>query len=172
MNSSSLAQPTRNAFTRSVALLSGTVAALVLLGFYVALVSLANSPRHAMDLLWADRYLASAIAAGFGLQLGLYVYVRLIRARARALRSSNAMAAAGTGTSTAAMVACCAHHVTDVLPLVGLSGAAIFLNDYRVPIIVFGLAVNAAGIVVMLRAIRTTQIQLRSLVPVLAGGKP
>jgi hypothetical protein len=172
MDSISTAQPARHAFTRSIASLSGMAAALLLLAFYVVLVGLANSPRHAMDLLWADRYLVGAVAAGFGLQVGLYVHVRLLRARARALRSSNAMAAAGTGTSTVAMVACCAHHVTDVLPLVGLSGAAIFLNDYRLPIIVAGLVVNAAGIVVMLRTVRTTQTLLTPHFHALAGGQP
>ncbi len=172
MGSIDATQPARQEFARSIAFLGGAVAALVLLGFYLALVSLANSPRHAIDLLWADRYLVGAVAIGFGIQAGLYVYVRLLRARARALRSSNAMAAAGTGTSTVAMVACCAHHVTDVLPLVGLSGAAIFLNDYRLPFIVSGLVVNAAGTLVMLRAVRTAQIQLRPPVPALAGGQP
>src|SRR3972149_5532526 len=62
-----------------------------------------------------------------------------------------AATAPGTGTSTVAMVACCAHHVTDVLPVLGLSGAAIFLNDYRIPLMTAGLAVNALGVAGMLR---------------------
>jgi hypothetical protein len=52
------------------------------------------------------------------------------------------------------MLACCAHHVSDVLPLLGLSGATVFLNDYRIAFMVAGLAVNAVGVAVMLRLLR------------------
>src|SRR3972149_3528844 len=115
---------------------------LVLL--YLGLVTWAQGLSHARELLWGDRYFVAAIAFGFGLQVGLYVYLRLA-VRARLSRSSTAVTATGTGTATVAMVACCAHHVTDALPVLGLSGAAIFLNDYRIPLMAAGLAVNVAG---------------------------
>ena len=159
MNSSSV-RADGSGYRSSVAILVGAAAAMLLVAFYVALVSLANGPRHAVDLLGGDRYFVAAIALGFGLEAGLYAYVRLLRATAAATRSSGAVAATGTGTSTVAMVACCAHHVVDVLPVVGLSGAAIFLTTYRTPIMLTGLAVNVAGIVVMLSVVRTTRIQL------------
>lgn len=155
---------------RAVAVLIGFGAALLLIALYLALVSLANSPAHAVDLLWGDRYFVAAIATGFGLQAGLYAYVRLVVADARATRSSGAIAATGTGTSTAAMVACCAHHVVDVLPLVGLSGAAIFLNDYRIPIMLVGLGVNAIGIMAMWRFVRATRTRVARGIQVIAGG--
>jgi hypothetical protein len=44
------------------------------------------------------------------------------------------------------MVACCAHHLTDVLPLLGLSAAAAFLAEYRIPFMLAGLATNLIGI--------------------------
>ncbi len=154
-----------------IAILVGAVAATLLVAFYLALVSLANEPRHAVDLLWGDRYFVAAIALGFGLEAGLYAYVRLLRTTAAAARSSGAVVATGTGTSTVAMVACCAHHVVDVLPVVGLSGAAIFLSNYRTPIMLAGLAVNAAGIVVMLGVVRTTRIRLAPRRQLAAGGE-
>ncbi len=139
-------------------LLAGVAGSLALIALYFGVVSLANSPGHARELLWSDRYLVAAIAFGFGLQVGLYVYARrLLRARAMALGSAGAAAAAGTGTSTVAMVACCAHHVADVLPILGLSGAAIFLNDYRTPLMLAGLAINAFGVVVTFRLVWTTR---------------
>ena len=153
-----------------LAVVIGLAAALVLLALYMVLVSIANSPAHALDVLGGDRYFVAAIASGFGVQAGLYAYVRLALANATAARSSGALTAAGTGTSTAAMVACCAHHVVDVLPIVGLSGAAIFLNDYRVPIMLAGLAVNAAGIVVMLSLVRTTRARILQGSHLAAGG--
>lgn len=142
---------------RLLAALAGGTAALLLVALYLGLVSIANSPAHAVELLWGDRYFVAAIAAGFGIQAGLYVYIRLLLHQARRARGSGALAITGTGTSTTAMVACCAHHVPDVLPVVGLSGAALFLNDYRIPIMLAGLAVNFAGIVVMVRAVRANR---------------
>jgi hypothetical protein len=44
------------------------------------------------------------------------------------------------------MVACCAHHATDVLPLVGLSAAATFLAEYLILFMLVGLTMNLVGI--------------------------
>jgi len=52
--------------------------------------------------------------------------------------------------STVAMVACCAHHVTDVLPILGLTAAAAFLAEYRIPFMLIGLGTTLIGIAVML----------------------
>ena len=52
--------------------------------------------------------------------------------------------------STAAMVACCAHHVADVLPILGLTAAATFLAEYRLAFMLVGLGTTIAGIIYML----------------------
>jgi hypothetical protein len=54
------------------------------------------------------------------------------------------------GTSVTAMVVCCLHHVTDVLPILGLSAAATFLTHYQRPFMLASLGVNVIGILVML----------------------
>lgn len=138
--------------------LAGLVGALALLGLYLGLVSWAQGFGHARELLWDDRYFAGGISLGFGTQVALYVYVRMLAARS-SLAPATGVTAAGTGTSTTAMVACCAHHVADALPLLGLSAAAVFLNDYRLPIMGVGLAMNAFGVVVLTRiALRQRRI--------------
>ncbi len=60
------------------------------------------------------------------------------------------MTGASGGMSTAAMVACCAHHVADVLPILGLTAAAAFLAEYRTAFMVVGLGMTIFGIIVML----------------------
>ena len=60
------------------------------------------------------------------------------------------MMSAGGTTSTIAMVACCAHHVTDVLPILGLTAAATFLAQYRIAFMLVGLGTTLVGIAVML----------------------
>lgn len=115
-----------------------------LMAFYLGLVSLAEGWTHAVELMIEDAWLVGPIMVGFGVQMGLYTYLKTV-AHAAA-RGTGALAGAGGGTSTAAMVACCAHHVTDVLPLLGLSAAATFLAEYRIPFMVVGLVTNLAGI--------------------------
>jgi hypothetical protein len=44
------------------------------------------------------------------------------------------------------MLACCAHHLTDVLPLLGLSAAAAFLGAYKTPLLWLSVTVNLAGV--------------------------
>ncbi|MDQ7850282.1 MAG: hypothetical protein QN152_09020 [Armatimonadota bacterium] len=128
---------------------------MALVGFYIIVVWLGSrSWAHAVQLLLADRYYVVAVALGFGIQIGLYAHVRGLLRDSAGLRSSTAIAAAGTGTSTTSMVACCLHHVADVLPVVGLTGAAVFLSDYKVPLIMVGLATNGIGIGLMGRVIR------------------
>jgi hypothetical protein len=48
------------------------------------------------------------------------------------------------------MVACCAHHVTDVLPILGLTAAAAFLAEYQTLFMWVGLGTTLTGIAVML----------------------
>ena len=57
--------------------------------------------------------------------------------------------ASGTMSGTA-MVACCAHHLADVLPILGVSGATIFLAQYQKSFLILGVSINLLGIAYML----------------------
>ena len=74
-----------------------------------------------------------------------------------------ATTAAGGGVSTVAMVACCLHHLTDVLPLLGLTAAATFLAEWKVPFLVVGLLTNLVGIGLMLREVRKARRHARAV---------
>jgi len=141
--------PTSPIGARSVA--AGIVAAAALLGVYLGIVSLAQGVEHALWQLAADSPFVGLIVAGFGRQVALFVELRAVDRRHRA---AAAVTAAGTGTSAAAMLACCAHHLVDLLPLVGLSAAAVFLNAYKTPLFVVGITMNVVGIVVIARQLR------------------
>ena len=58
------------------------------------------------------------------------------------------------GASTAGMIACCAHHLADLAPILGLAGAATFLYDYRLMFVGVGLAINAVGITLAVLRLR------------------
>jgi hypothetical protein len=119
----------------------GLAGASLLLASYLGIISFAQDWAHARDQLATDRWFVGAVTAGFGTQVALFVYLRSLHART----TTGAMAAS-TGTSTAAMLACCAHHLADALPLVGLSGAAVFLNDFKAPIMWTGIVMSGLGI--------------------------
>ena len=128
----------------------GLAGSLLLTGQYFAIVSLAESPSHALELFWEDRAIVIPIILGFGVQAALYtVLKKRLFVPVQHTGPSGALTGAGGGVSAAAMVACCVHHVTDVLPLVGLTAAATFLAEYRIPFMIVGLGTTLGGIVFM-----------------------
>ncbi len=156
MGAMTLASPSierRAALVRPI--LYGGLAALGLVVFYLGTITLAQGWPHAIQQLADDQWFVLAITAGFGIQIGLFTYLRGLQAH-----MSSGGIAASTGTSTTAMLACCAHHLVDVLPLVGLSGAAIFLNAYKTPLLWLGIAMNVAGVLYMLRQVRRQRSQV------------
>ncbi|MBI4330069.1 MAG: hypothetical protein HY673_02165 [Chloroflexi bacterium] len=133
--------------------ITGILAGLALLGFYFLLLSVANSWEHALEQFAGMWYWIMALVTGFGIQVGLFSYARsYIKGAARAGATAEL---AGTGTvSTGSMVACCAHHLSDVLPLLGISAALVFLDKYQFFFVVLGLVSNLVGITVMLSIIQ------------------
>ncbi|MFZ1399323.1 MAG: hypothetical protein WAS33_20625 [Candidatus Promineifilaceae bacterium] len=118
---------------------------------YFGIVSWAESPQHALDLFWEDRWIVIPIILGFGIQAALYIILKKrLFVPVTHTGSSAALTGAGGGMSTVAMVACCAHHVTDVLPILGLTAAATFLADYRIAFMLVGLGTTILGIIYML----------------------
>src|SRR4030066_182154 len=129
----------------------GLAGSILLFSLYLGLVSLAESPQHAIEFFWQDRWIVIPIILGFGTQAGLYV---ILKKRLFVPVSNTGPSGTLTGTSgatsTIAMAACCAHHITDVLPILGLTAAATFLAQYRTAFMLVGLGMTLVGIAVML----------------------
>lgn len=142
-------------------ILGGLLGALGLVLLYLGIISLAESFAHAVDQLRQDALWVTLVSAGLGTQVGLYLRVRHLLRRGAA--ASRALTGVGTGTSTAGMVACCAHHLTDIAPLLGLTGATAFLGQYRLWFIVAGLVVNLIGVIMSLRTLRKVSAHLKRL---------
>ncbi len=118
---------------------------------YFGLVSWVENPQHALDLFWEDRWIVVPIILGFGVQAALYIILKKrLFVPVTHTGPSGALTGAGGGMSTVAMVACCAHHVTDVLPILGLTAAATFLAEYRIAFMLVGLGTTILGIIYML----------------------
>lgn len=146
----------------------GILAALAMLGVYLGILTVLQSAAHALEQLTSDGLWVGLVAIGFGVQIGLYTYLRLIINAAKAA-GATAMAGTGTGTSTLGMLACCAHHLTDVAPLVGLTGAGGlsgvigFFTEWKYAFIALGLVMNLIGIVVTVRTIRKHKTHLDAM---------
>lgn len=130
---------------------TGFAGAVLIAAIYFGIVSLAESPSHALEQFWQDRWFVIPIILGFGVQVALYTILKLrLFVPISSAGPSGAMLGAGGSTSALAMVACCAHHVTDVLPILGLTAAATFLAQYRLVFMAIGLGTTVLGIGIML----------------------
>lgn len=119
--------------------------------FYIGILTWAQGWDYASSQFIRDRWYVIPIILGFGIQAALYSILRFrLFIPVTSAGHAGSMIGASGGASATAMVACCIHHVTDVLPILGLSAAASFLTRYQRPFMLIGLAMNLIGIGVML----------------------
>ncbi len=127
---------------RSWPVLVGAVAAALLLAFYLSIVTLAEGRERAAEQFRADLPYLAFLFPGFGTQMGLYTRLRqLVHARQRA----GAVAGASGGMSATAVVACCAHFLPTLLPILGISALSAALAAWKAPLLVVAILMNAAG---------------------------
>lgn len=131
----------------------GVAGSAGILSLYFAILTLSNSLSHAVEELGVIGGWIALLTIGFGIQSGLFSFIReMIKERVGA-KATASMAAAG-GMSTTSMVACCMHHVTDILPILGVSAAAMFLVQYQTAFLALGVISNLIGVTMMLRIIQ------------------
>lgn len=133
---------------------NGTIAGISLILFYFIVMTISSASLSAtvsqFKQLW---YWMITLSLGFGIQVGLFTRLKIIIKQSVVVNQAGAVTASSAGASSASMIACCAHHLSEVLPIIGLSGFAIFLSRYQIPIIVFGIVMNIFGIIYMLKTI-------------------
>ncbi|MBI2546404.1 hypothetical protein HYV81_04445 [Candidatus Woesearchaeota archaeon] len=122
----------------------GISASAALLMFYFIVASLLGGAEFALDNFVALWYWMVPLSVGFGVQMGMFFYMRDAMHKA-----ATASAAVSTGASATSMVACCAHHVSDIAPFLGIAALGIFFTKYQTAFLLIGLLSNALGIVYM-----------------------
>ncbi|MGE5589334.1 MAG: hypothetical protein ACM3ZA_01695 [Bacillota bacterium] len=136
----------------------GGLAALLLVGLYLGVITAAESFSHALNQLRSDALWVFLVSAGLAIQVGVFARMRqLVRQAGKGLQ---VMTGVGTGASTVGMIACCAHHLTDIAPVLGLTAATAFLGRYRLAFVLVGLAMNAAGVYLSVKALRSLKRHL------------
>jgi len=119
---------------------------------YFLILTLANSFQHFIEEFTKMWYWISLLVIGFGIQVSLYVYTKEFIKIKNKIGTGNIVVS--SGISTGSMVACCAHHLTDILPIMGLSVFAVFLDKYQLLFIIIGVLSNFIGISYTLRNIQ------------------
>jgi len=133
-----------------IPLAAGLTGSILLTSIYFGIVSWAQGFQYAASLFWQDRWIVFPIIIGFGIQTALYSILRFrLFVPVQSTAAPAALTGASGATSSLAMVACCIHHVSDVLPILGLTAAATFLARYRIPFMLIGLGMTLFGIVFM-----------------------
>lgn len=143
---------------RSLIPLSAFLLGLLLIaGTYFGILTWAQGWDYAANQFSLNRWYIVPIWIAFGIQAALYTILRFrlfvpitSTGHTGALTPLTGVMGTSGGTSVTAMVACCLHHVTDVLPILGLSAAATFLTRYQRPFMLVGLGTEIFGIIVML----------------------
>jgi hypothetical protein len=123
--------------------------AVALLFLYIIAMSLGNTFTIALSELGRWWTYVTALSVGFGIQVGLYMHLRdFAKAGDGELHSSQMVV--GGSVSATSMVVCCLHHVTDVLPILGLSAASLFLANYQSVFMSLGILSSIVGTLMML----------------------
>jgi hypothetical protein len=134
-----------------IPLIAFVLGSALMAGVYFGILTWAQGWDYAAGQFLRNRGYILPLFITLGLQAALYSILRFrLFIPTTTAGHTGAMMGANGSTSVTAMVACCLHHVTDVLPILGLSAAATFLTRYQRPFMLFGLGLNVVGILVML----------------------
>lgn len=132
------------------AVVAGFLGSLGLVLFYFLITVLVTSSlQFPVNQFRTYKFLMTPLVLGFGIQVGLWQYLRLKR-----VKTTGVGVVAGAGISGGTMVACCVHHLTDILPILGFSALSVVLVKYQVWLLVLGVLTNIVGIALMVRRIR------------------
>lgn len=131
----------------------GSTIGILVVFFNISIASLAEgSLKSGYSVFLDNGIFVYLIPLAVGVQMGLFRYHRNMTARN--VSGSEKMGMAGSATSSIAMIACCLHHVSDLLPAVGfVLATSSFLTEYKDTIIIIGLLANLAGSAYITRAI-------------------
>lgn len=143
-----------------LAFAAGTV---LMAGLYLGVLSWLEGWPYAVFQFTRDRAYVVPIMLAFGGQAALYSVIRFrLYGPVQNAGVGGVMMGSSGGTSATAMVACCLHHATNVLPILGISAATAFLARYQRPFMQVSLVMNLLGILLMLISLQRAR-QGRSL---------
>lgn len=121
----------------------GGLASLMMLILYVGIMLIFNPLYYVIDDFISKFIWFSLLIIIFGVQIGLITFVRSVNNRRKMTKGQTALSG---GISTTSMLACCIHHVTEFIPLIGISAFTIFLVEFQVFFLIVGMLFGTLSI--------------------------
>lgn len=141
--------PTKTALKKQLVVLPiifGLIGMMIISGLFIVFLSILNSFEYAwFQFQFLSQWMVP-LTIGFGIQVGMFSYMRRFARLAKSGKLSGAPIVASAGISTGSMIACCLHHVVDVLPFLGISAVAIFASQFQSFLLAVGIVSNLIGI--------------------------
>ena len=134
-------------------IITGVLASIVLLSLYGITMTLLSGWGAAVEQFLSLWWLMIPLSIAFGIQIGLYTRLKEVMKQ----KTNGAIAVSGSSAGVG-MLACCAHHATDVLPILGLSAVSLFLSRYQIPILLISLGINVGGIAFMYKQLKRVSL--------------
>lgn len=133
--------------------LYGITATVLLFVIFLIAVGLISDLPFLKDQLSKYWYYIIALTSGFGIQFGLYTRLKQV---VRGHHGREVVAVSGS-TSTVAMVSCCAHYLTNILPILGATGIAAIASQYQIKFFWVGIVFNLFGILFIAHKLKKTK---------------
>ena len=124
-------------------ILYGVFAGLTLFAFYIFVVSFFQGLQFAILNFKSLWFWIIPLIFGFGTQIALYTSIKQDAMITGTVTTSG-------GISAGSMVACCSHFLLNIIPIVGISGLALFLVKYQTVFFSVGIVSSIFGISIML----------------------
>jgi hypothetical protein len=125
--------------------LFGTLGLFGMMALYYTLLAVTTfDTLHPFIFFTEKWYFLTPLFLGFGVQMFLFQKLRVV-----IHENSLKIAGVSAGTSGAAMAACCAHHLAELFPLLGLAGAAAVVTKYQDWFLAAGVVMNLIGVIYM-----------------------
>jgi len=133
----------------------GGLASLMMLILYVGIMLIFNPLYYVIDDFISKFIWFSLLIIIFGVQIGLITFVRSVNNRRKMTKGQTALSG---GISTTSMLACCIHHVTEFIPLIGISAFTIFLVEFQVFFLIVGMLFGTLSIMNILIHIKKHKV--------------
>lgn len=114
---------------------------IMLLLYFTILFLTTRDFWHPFSFFAEKWYLLPPMFLAFALQMFYLQKLRILL-----MENSLKMTSASVSSNTVAMIACCAHHLADLMPILGLFGLAAFSTDYQDLFLSAGLLINLGGV--------------------------
>ncbi|MCD4711648.1 MAG: hypothetical protein K8R73_00050 [Clostridiales bacterium] len=113
-----------------------------MMAFYFGVVSLFESFEYAIQKFKTSGVLIILLSLGFAYQIFLHAYMNQVIKR----KSNKVITATSGMASGTAMILCCLHHVTDLIPIAGISLFGILSPSFESVWMIVGLSINVIAI--------------------------